>query len=40
MLRTQLAVLRRLVKHEPVNTIALSRAIAQKTIDLNHVSMA
>jgi alkylation response protein AidB-like acyl-CoA dehydrogenase len=37
MLRTQLAVLRRLVKHEPANTIALSRAIAQKTFDSNHI---
>lgn len=40
MLRTQLAILRRLLKHEPANTIALSRAISQKTIDLNRVSMA
>jgi hypothetical protein len=40
MLRTQLAVLRRLLKHEPANTIAPSKAIAQKTIDVNHISMA
>jgi hypothetical protein len=28
MLRTQMAILRRLAKHDPVNTIALSRRIA------------
>jgi len=33
MLRTQLAILRRLGKHEPANTIALSRAIARAAID-------
>jgi alkylation response protein AidB-like acyl-CoA dehydrogenase len=33
MLRTQLAILRRLAKHEPFNTIALSQQIAQKMID-------
>ena len=33
MLRTQLAILRRLAKHEPFNTIALRQRIAAKTID-------
>jgi butyryl-CoA dehydrogenase len=28
MLRTQMAILRRLAKHDPVNTIALNRRIA------------
>jgi butyryl-CoA dehydrogenase len=33
MLRTQLAILRRLGKHEPVNTIALRQQIAQRVIE-------
>jgi butyryl-CoA dehydrogenase len=33
MLRTQLAILRRLAKHEPFNTIPLRQQIAQKTIE-------
>jgi alkylation response protein AidB-like acyl-CoA dehydrogenase len=33
MLRTQLAILRRLAKYEPFNTIALRQQIAQKTIE-------
>ncbi len=33
MLRTQLAIVRRLSKHEPFNTIALRQEIAQKTIE-------
>jgi len=33
MLRTQLAILRRLAKHEPFNTIALRQQIAQKMIE-------
>jgi len=33
MLRTQLAILRRLAKHEPFNPIALRQQIAQKTIE-------
>ena len=33
MLRTQLAILRRLVKHEPFNTIELRQQIAQKVIE-------
>jgi len=33
MLRTQLAIVRRLAKYEPFNTIALRQQIAQKTIE-------
>jgi butyryl-CoA dehydrogenase len=33
MLRTQLAILRRLAKHDPFNTIPLRQQIAQKTIE-------
>jgi alkylation response protein AidB-like acyl-CoA dehydrogenase len=33
MLRSQLAIVRRLAKHEPFNTIALGQQIAQKTIE-------
>jgi butyryl-CoA dehydrogenase len=33
MLRTQLAILRRLLKHTPQNTIALSRVVAQRQLD-------
>jgi butyryl-CoA dehydrogenase len=33
MLRTQLAIVRRLSKHEPFNTIALRQQIAEKTIE-------
>src|ERR1700723_250898 len=33
ILRTQLAIVRRLAKHEPFNTIALRQQIAQKTIE-------
>jgi alkylation response protein AidB-like acyl-CoA dehydrogenase len=33
MLRTQLAILRRLGKHEPFNVIALRQQIAQKVIE-------
>ena len=33
MLRTQLAILRRLAKYEPFNTIELTQQIAQKTIE-------
>ena len=33
MLRTQMAILRRLSKYEPVNTIALRKKIADKVID-------
>jgi len=33
MLRTQLAILRRLVKHEPADTIAIGRELARTTLD-------
>jgi hypothetical protein len=33
MLRTQMAILRRLGKHEPVNTVALRRKIAARVIE-------
>ena len=39
MLRTQLAILRRLVKHVPANTIAISRSIARATLDANRYPM-
>jgi butyryl-CoA dehydrogenase len=40
MLRTQLAIVRRLSKHEPFNTIALRQQIAQKTIEAGKYSLA
>ncbi|MEP6644301.1 MAG: acyl-CoA dehydrogenase family protein, partial [Acidobacteriaceae bacterium] len=40
MLRTQLAILRRLVKHEPFNTIELRQQIAQKIIERGKYSLA
>jgi butyryl-CoA dehydrogenase len=40
MLRTQLAIVRRLSKHEPFNTIALRQQIAQKTIERGKYTMA
>ena len=40
MLRTQLAILRRLAKHEPFNTIALRQQIAQKTIERGKYTLA
>ena len=40
MLRTQLAIVRRLSKHEPFNTIALRQQIAQKTIDAGKYTLA
>jgi alkylation response protein AidB-like acyl-CoA dehydrogenase len=40
MLRTQLAIVRRLSKHEPFNTIALRQEIAQKTIDAGKYPLA
>jgi len=33
MLRTQLAILKRLTKYEPFNTIALRQQIAQRVIE-------
>jgi butyryl-CoA dehydrogenase len=32
MLRTQMAILRRLAKHEPANTVALGREVALRVI--------
>src|SRR5882672_3492321 len=40
MLRTQLAILRRLVKHEPFNTIELRQQIAQKMIERGKYTLA
>ena len=40
MLRTQLAILRRLAKYEPFNTIELRQQIAQKMIDRGKYSLA
>jgi alkylation response protein AidB-like acyl-CoA dehydrogenase len=40
MLRTQLAILRRLAKHEPFNTIALRQQIAEKVIERGKYSLA
>ncbi|MBB6142385.1 butyryl-CoA dehydrogenase [Silvibacterium bohemicum] len=40
MLRTQLAIFRRLVKHEPADTVALSRAVAKAVIDHGRYTMA
>jgi alkylation response protein AidB-like acyl-CoA dehydrogenase len=39
MLRTQMAILRRLSKHEPANTIALSREIARHVINAGRYSL-
>src|ERR1700693_1076992 len=40
MLRTQLAILRRLAKYEPFNTIELRQQIAQKTIERGKYTLA
>ena len=40
MLRTQLAILRRLAKHEPFNTIQLRQQIAQKVIERGKYTLA
>ncbi len=40
MLRTQLAILRRLAKYEPFNTIDLRQQIAQKTIERGKYTLA
>ncbi len=40
VLRTQLAILRRLAKHEPFNTIELRQLIAQKTIERGKYTLA
>ena len=39
MLRTQMAILRRLLKHEPVNTIALRQQIADKVLEAGRYTM-
>jgi alkylation response protein AidB-like acyl-CoA dehydrogenase len=39
-LRTQLAILRRLSKHDPLNTVELRRAIAHKVIDRGRYSLS
>jgi butyryl-CoA dehydrogenase len=40
MMRTQLAILRRLAKYEPFNTIELRQQIAQKTIERGKYTLA
>ena len=40
MLRTQLAIVRRLAKYEPFNTIPLRQQIAQKTMEAGKYSLA
>jgi butyryl-CoA dehydrogenase len=40
MLRTQMAILRRLAKYEPFNTIALREQIAAKTIEAGKYRVA
>jgi len=40
MLRSQLAIVRRLAKYEPFNTIALGQQIAQKTLEAGKYSLA
>jgi alkylation response protein AidB-like acyl-CoA dehydrogenase len=40
MLRTQLAILRRLAKHEPFNTVELGQQIAQKMIERGKYTLA
>ena len=32
MLRTQMAIFRRLAKHEPINTVAIGRAVAEEMV--------
>ena len=39
MLRTQLAILRRLAKHEPFNIIALRQQIAQRVIEVGKYTL-
>jgi hypothetical protein len=40
MMRTQLAILRRLSKYEPFNTVELRQTIAQKTIERGKFTLA
>ncbi|MBV8208163.1 MAG: acyl-CoA dehydrogenase family protein [Acidobacteria bacterium] len=39
MLRTQMAIVRRLTKHEPVNTIALRQQIAQRVLEAGRYAL-
>ena len=39
LLRTQMAIVRRLAKHEPLNTIALGRQIAHHVLETGHYSI-
>jgi len=39
MLRTQMAILRRLSKHEPADTIALGRRIARHVLDAGRYTL-
>jgi butyryl-CoA dehydrogenase len=39
MLRTQLAILRRLVKHEPADTIQIGRALARQAVEAGRYPM-
>jgi len=39
-LRTQLAIVRRLAKHDPFNTIGMRREIALKTIERGKYTLA
>jgi butyryl-CoA dehydrogenase len=40
MLRSQMAIVRRLSKHEPFNTIVLRQTIAQKLIETGKYAIA
>jgi hypothetical protein len=40
MMRTQLAILRRLAKYEPFNTIAARQKIAQRVIETGKYTLA
>jgi len=40
MLRTQLAILRRLAKYEPFNTVEIRQQIAQKMIERGKFTLA
>jgi hypothetical protein len=39
MLRTQLAILRRLVKHEPADIIQIGRELARKAVEVGRYSL-
>ena len=40
MLRTQMAIVRRLAKHDPFNTVALRQQIAQRIIEAGKYTLA